>query len=101
MSKEKQLEHKSLQGECLTAAKQLHNQVRDGPIPIFDAQFSNAKAFFAFDKATTDVAFTEDAFVSQRMNRGSGGSQRMTQKGLYGHVTAQSMVLTTDHPLTR
>ena len=87
MSKEKKLQHSNLPKEtCIITypgknydgwwtAKDLHNQVRDTAIPIFDTQFPNAKALFAFDDATSHAAIAEDALVSRRMYLGPGGEQ--------------------------
>ena len=82
MSKEKKLQHSNLSQEaCIIThpgknydgwwtTEDLHEQVQDAAIPIFDAQFPNVKALFAFDNATSHAAFAEDALVSQRMNFG-------------------------------
>ena len=112
MSKEKRLQHSNLPEEaCIITypdknydgwwtAENLHKQVRDAAIPIFDAQFPNAKAIFAFDNTTSQAAFAGYALVSQRMNLGPGGKEPVMRNGMFGDGTSQSMVFPTDHPLS-
>ena len=78
MGKEKKLQHSNLPEEaCIITypgknydgwltAEDLHKQVRDAAIPIFDAQFPNAKALFTFDNATSHAVFNEDALACHR-----------------------------------
>ena len=80
-------------------AEDLHKQVQDAAVSIFDAQFPNAKALFAFDNATSHAAFAEDALVSQRMNLGSGGKQPVMRNGTFEDGTSQSIVFPADHPM--
>ncbi|CAG8767639.1 3924_t:CDS:1, partial [Racocetra persica] len=42
-------------------------------IPIFEAQFPNAKALFAFDNATGHHAYSENALLAKNINLSPGG----------------------------
>ncbi len=50
--------------------KDLAKQVVEKVVPIFECHFPNAQAFFAFDNATSHVAFTADTLQAKHMNLG-------------------------------
>jgi cysteine sulfinate desulfinase/cysteine desulfurase-like protein len=53
----------------------LAKQVVKKAVPIFERRFSNAQALFAFDNATSHVAFTANALRAKQMNMGRSGKQ--------------------------
>ncbi|PKB93889.1 hypothetical protein RhiirA5_303669, partial [Rhizophagus irregularis] len=56
-------------------SEHLIEQVKIKAIPIFEAQFPNCIALFAFDNSLNHAAFKSDAFVTSRMNLKPRGKQ--------------------------
>jgi hypothetical protein len=76
----------------------LAKQVVEKALPIFECCFPNAQALFAFDNATSHVAFTTDTLRAKQMNLGRDGKQPQMWPTTYGNGIVQKMCFPPAHP---
>jgi len=76
----------------------LTKHIVEKAVPIFEHRFPNAQALFAFDNATSHVAFTADTLWAKQMNLGRGGKQPQMRPTTYGNGIVQEMCFPPAHP---
>jgi hypothetical protein len=76
----------------------LAKQVVEKVVPILERHFPNAQALFAFDNATSHVAFAANALWAKQMNMGSGGKLPQMRPTTYGNGIVQEMCFPPTHP---
>jgi hypothetical protein len=73
-------------------------QVVEKAVPIFKRCFPNVQALFAFDNATSHIAFTSDALRAKQMNLGRSDRQPQMRPTTYGNGIVQEMCFPPAHP---
>ncbi|CAB4403889.1 unnamed protein product [Rhizophagus irregularis] len=77
----------------------LIEQVKMKAILIFEANFPNCVALFAFDNSSNHAAYKSDAFVASRMNLKPGGKQLKIRNTIFRQNNQyQSMVNENNEP---
>jgi hypothetical protein len=78
--------------------KDLAKQVVEKGVTILERHFPNVQAFFAFDNATSHVAFVADTLRAKHMNLGRGSKQPEMQPTTYGNRIVQKISFPPAHP---